>query len=213
MTISMTTTGQGRIAIVDDHELLLDGLTTWVRSNAGDLTVVVSVTGWFDLIRDPEFPPEVTIMDFQLKEPISIESRIRTCLAAGSQVVVVSALETDEVRERVLAAGAAAFVAKSRPANEVVDAVREALVGGAKAEALGSDRAAGGLPFSEEVLEALRLYASGNSPVDIALTMNLPFESVKGYIATVREHYAAAGRAAASKQELIRRAAEDGYLL
>jgi hypothetical protein len=94
-----------------------------------------------------------------------------------------------------------------------VDAVREALIGATQADALTGDRAAGALPFSDDILEALRLYASGNSPVDIALAMNRPFESVKGFIATVREHYAAEGRAVASKQELIRRAAEDGYLL
>ncbi len=206
-------TGQSRIAIVDDHELLLDGLTTWVRSNASDLLVVASVTGWFDLIRDPEFPPDMTIMDFQLREPISIESRIRTCLAAGSGVVVVSSLEGDDVNERVLAAGGAAFVPKSRPASEVVDAVRAALhARDSDREGTRVDRVAG-LPFDSDVLTALRLYASGNSPVDIAVTMNLPFEYVKGLIATVRNHYIDTGRLAASKQDLIHRAAEDGYLV
>lgn len=211
MTIS-NTTALSRVAIVDDHELLLDGLTTWVRSNADDLVVVVSVTGWFDLIRDPEFPPDITIMDFQLKEPISIESRIRTCLAAGSRVVVVSALETDEVRERVLAAGAAAFVTKARPASEVVDAVRAALLGGKEMSNHTGGSRTGGSPFDGDVLAALRLYASGNSPVDIAVTMGVPFEKVKSFLATVREHYADTGRPAVSKQDLFRRAAEDGYL-
>jgi DNA-binding NarL/FixJ family response regulator len=214
--VPATTTERRRVAIVDDHELLLDGLTTWVKSNAEDLDVVVSVTGWFELIRDPAFPPEVTIMDFQLREPVSIETRIRTCLAAGSQVVVVSALETAEVRERVLAAGAAAFVAKSRPAEDVVDAVRDALDGGSRRTAaeLGDDDSSGPPPFDDHrVIDTLRLYASGNSPVDIALTLGLPFEVVKGFLTAVRDHYLTAGRSAGTKQELIRRAAEDGYLL
>lgn len=213
---STGTGGSPRVAILDDHELLLDALTTWVRLNAQDLTVVTSVTGWFDLIRSPEFPPDVVIMDYQLREPVSVETRVRTCLAAGAVVVMVSALDTDDVRDRILAAGAAAFVPKSRPADEVVEAVRLALtpvdVSAIAAESTHRVDSVDSL-FTPAEVEALRLYASGNSPVDIALRMSLPFESVKGYLSRVREHYASEGRPVQSKHELIRRAAEDGYLL
>jgi DNA-binding NarL/FixJ family response regulator len=205
-----------RVAILDDHELLLDALTTWVRLNARDLNVVASVTGWFDLIRSPEFPPDVVIMDYQLREPVSVETRVRTCLAAGAVVVMVSALDSADVRDRILAAGAAAFVPKSHPADEVVEAVRLALTP-VDVSAIIASRQHDVHPqdslFTPAEVEALRLYASGNSPVDIALRMSLPFESVKGYLSRVREHYASEGRPVQSKHELIRRAAEDGYLL
>lgn len=202
-----------RVAIVDDHELLLDGLTTWVQSNANDFSVVASVTGWLDLVKSHEFPPDVTIMDFQLKEQISIESRVRTCLAAGSQVVVISAIDSEETRARVMAAGAFAFVAKSRPAAEVVDAARRALQGSDQ-HTVELETTQTTVPrFHKHVLDTLRLYALGNSPVDIAVTMDLPFDHVKAYLAEVRDHYAADEHADISKQELIRRATADGYVL
>ncbi|MEO6826173.1 MAG: response regulator [Microbacteriaceae bacterium] len=212
MSIEITAT-TGRIAIVDDHELLLDGLATWVKANAPDLRVVTSVTGWFDLIRDPQFPPDVTIMDFELREPVSIETRIRTCLAAGSAVVVVSALESARLRDQVLRAGAAGFVPKSQPAGEVVTAVRHALSAKTTPTADPDEAvAADSYPFGVDALTTLRLYASGNSPVDIAVSRKLPFERVKKHLADVRTYYASGGRAAATRQQLIRRAVEDGYL-
>jgi DNA-binding NarL/FixJ family response regulator len=213
MTVQMTP-GTMRLAIVDDHELLLDGLTTWVTKNAPDLKVIASVTSWFDLIRDEEFPPDVTVMDFQLKEPVSIETRIRTCRAAGSQVVVVSALESPQVRDRVLAAGAAAFVPKSRPAEDVVDAVRRVLAGGdAVPTAPDEEDCPAACPFTDDVLETLRLYANGESPIDIAVSRHMTIDVVRSHLSGMRDHYVTEGRSAGTRQELILRAAEDGYLL
>ncbi|WP_374947792.1 response regulator [Agreia sp.] len=190
-----------RVAIVDDHELVLDGLTMYMRSNAADLDVVISVTGWFELIGHPAFAPDVVVMDLQLQESISIETRVTSCLAAGALVVVVSSLETDELRERSLAAGASAFVPKSSPADAVVDAVRSAWSSVHESNT-----------FIDAQLEILRLYADGLSPVDIGLQLGLSFEVVKTHLSRIRDHYAASGRPTHSKQDLIRRAAEDGLV-
>jgi len=190
-----------RVGIVDDHELLLDGLTTYMLGNASDLDVVISVTGWFEMIRHPAFAPDVVVMDLQLQEPISIETRVRTCLAAGALVVVVSALDTDEIRERSLAAGASVFVSKSSPADAVLDAVRTAW-----------SEKKGKAALVDTALDTLRLYADGLSPVDIGLQLGISFEAVKNDLSRIRDHYAATGRPARSKQDLIRRAAEDGLV-
>jgi DNA-binding CsgD family transcriptional regulator len=60
--------------------------------------------------------------------------------------------------------------------------------------------------------EALKLYVSGLSTVDVAENMNVQYETAKTYLRRVREKYAKAGRPASKKADLIRRAAEDGYL-
>ena len=190
-----------RLGIVDDHALLLDGLATFLRAHAADVDVVIAATGWFDLIRHPDFAPDVVVMDLQLQEQVSIETRVRTCLAAGAAVVVVSALETDEIRRRSLAAGAVSFVPKSSPAGAVLDAVRQAF----------ANRAVSGGPEHAE-LETLRLYANGLSPVDIGLELGLPFETVKSHLAHLRGRYATGGRPSLSKQDFLRRAAEDGLV-
>jgi DNA-binding CsgD family transcriptional regulator len=60
--------------------------------------------------------------------------------------------------------------------------------------------------------EAFRLYVSGFSTNEVAAQMNVQYETAKTYLRRVREKYAKANRPASKKSELIRRAAEDGYL-
>ena len=60
--------------------------------------------------------------------------------------------------------------------------------------------------------EALKLYVAGLSTGEVADAMNVQYETAKTYLRRVREKYAKADRPASKKAELIRRAAEDGYL-
>ena len=113
-----------RLALLDDHELIVDSLSTWFTDHAPDFEVVVRATAWMDLIRHPEFPVDLVLMDLQLGDNISIESRIRACRAAGAKVLVVSAVDDEASRERCFAAGAAGFVSKTLPAEDLVDLAR-----------------------------------------------------------------------------------------
>ena len=61
-------------------------------------------------------------------------------------------------------------------------------------------------------LEAFKLYVSGYSTVEVAQQMNVQYETAKTYLRRVREKYSKANRPASKKADLIRRAAEDGYL-
>jgi DNA-binding CsgD family transcriptional regulator len=61
-------------------------------------------------------------------------------------------------------------------------------------------------------LDALKLYVAGFSTVEVASQMNVQYETAKTYLRRVREKYAKANRPASKKADLIRRAAEDGYL-
>ncbi|GAA0991779.1 DNA-binding response regulator [Subtercola frigoramans] len=116
-----------RLAIIDDHTLVLDGLSTWFAANAPDFDLVISVSVWSELIRHPAFPPDVVLMDFQLVEPLTIESRVGLCKAAGAAVVVMSAVTSTAEIGRILNAGASRFVPKSQPAAELLAAVRAAV--------------------------------------------------------------------------------------
>src|ERR1700712_2688146 len=104
-----------RLAILDDHEVLLDSRGSGISANAPDFDLVLSATTWLQLVHSENFPTDLVFIDFQLKEPVSIEARVRTCRAAGARVMVLSSVDTREARERALAAGAAEFVSKSLP--------------------------------------------------------------------------------------------------
>ncbi len=208
-----------RLAILDDHEVLLDSLSSWIGSNAPDFDLVLSAHTWLQLVHSANFPTELVFIDFQLKEPVSIEARVRTCRAAGAKVIVLSSLDTTEVRDRALAAGASAFLSKSIPMHDVMDTARSVMGVEASADLQRDWRP---LPvgavnesrpkLSAGELEAFKLYVSGFSTVEVAQQMNVQYETAKTYLRRVREKYSKANRPASKKADLIRRAAEDGYL-
>jgi DNA-binding NarL/FixJ family response regulator len=208
-----------RLALLDDHEVLLDTLSTWIITNAPDFELVLAASTWLELVHSDNFPTDLVLLDFQLKEPVSIEARVRTCRAAGAKVIVLTSLDSKESEERALAAGAVAFLSKSRSMREVMDTARE-VMGRAKASSNQQDwrPLPGGAThparpkLSAGEIEALRLYVHGLSTAEVAKTMNVQYETAKTYLRRVREKYAKVGRPASKKTELIRRAAEDGYL-
>jgi DNA-binding CsgD family transcriptional regulator len=61
-------------------------------------------------------------------------------------------------------------------------------------------------------IDALKLYVAGHSTSEVAAKLNVQYETAKTYLRRVREKYARANRPASKKADLIRRAAEDGYL-
>lgn len=212
-------TSRIRLAILDDHEVLLDSISSWISSNAPDFDLALSAHTWLELVHSDNFPTELVFIDFQLKEPVSIEARVRTCRAAGAKVIVLSSLDTREARERALEAGASAFVSKSVPMREVMETARDVMgmVPGQDFQRDWRPLPVGAVnqvrpKLSTGETEALKLYVSGHSTIEVARQMNVQYETAKTYLRRVREKYAKANRPASKKAELIRRAAEDGYL-
>ncbi len=208
-----------RLAILDDHELLLDSLATWIATHALDFELVLTAPTWFELVQSDQFPTDLVLLDFQLQEPVSIEARVRTCRAAGAKVIVLTSLDTLDARDRAFDAGASAFLSKTMPLDEVMETARRVM----GMESTGTPvRDWRPLPrgaqhparpkLSTSEKEALALYATGYSMSEVASQMHVQYETAKTYLRRVREKYARAGRPASTKADLTRRAAEDGYL-
>jgi len=206
-----------RLAVLDDHEVLLDTLASWINANAPDFDLVLTASTWLELVHSDEFPTDLVIIDFQLKEPVSIEARVRTCRAAGAKVIVLTSLDAPEVRQRAIDSGVSAFLTKAVPMTEVMDVARKVMGVVPRTQAGGWRPTSGALSQSKPRLsagetQALTLYVSGLSTQEVAEQMDVQYETAKTYLRRVREKYAKAGRPASRKAELIRRAAEDGYL-
>ncbi len=210
-----------RLAILDDHELLLDSLATWIEKNAPEFDLVVRASSWLELVHSDAFPTDLVIMDLQLKESVSIGARVRTCRAAGAKVIVLSAVDTPEDRDAALAAGAVAYVTKSQPMTELLAAALSAAgrgIGRAASTQKPAWRPKPLIPesarprLSDGERQALVLYADGRTTSEVARAMNVQYETAKTYLRRVREKYGKAGRPTSSRADLIRRAAEDGYL-
>ena len=203
-----------RMAILDAHAMLLDSLASWIGSNAPDFIVTLRASTWRDLVHSPAFPTQLVLLDLQLKEPISIEARVRTCRAAGAKVIVLSSLDTPEARALAHDAGVAAFLPRTSSMREVMDVARAVMGVSVATRSWRSpepiDATRPRLSAGESM--ALTLYVSGLTTARVAERMGVRYETAKTYLRRVREKYAKVNRPASKKAELAIRAAEDGYL-
>ena len=79
-----------RLALVDDHRMLLGALTEWIRNAADDIAMVAAVTTWPELLTHPEFPVDVVLLDLDLKDNIPVALKISTLKTTGVKVILIN---------------------------------------------------------------------------------------------------------------------------
>lgn len=210
-------TGRIRVAVVDDHRMVLDGLRSWITEAASDIDVVAAVTSWTELLAHPEHPAQVVLLDLDLRDGLPLSAKVPSLKAAGCAVVVVSAFAEPAKMREALEAGALGYVPKNESGEVLVRAVRAAAQGtgtlnGELAFLLLTDAARRRPPLSRQERRALCLYVSGLKLSSVARRLGVSDETAKSYLKRVREKYARAGREARTKLELYQRAVEDGLL-
>jgi two-component system, NarL family, uhpT operon response regulator UhpA len=207
------------VGIVDDHQVLLDGLTAWIRARTDDVRVAVACTTWHRLLASDAYPVDVVLLDLELGDALPAAVKIATLRMAGVATVVVGTTAAPAMVRECISAGALGFVPKSEDASVLLDAVRTAARGetylsATVAAALLADdgRAEAAPRLSEQERRVLVLYASGLPMKSVARRLDVGYETAKSYLGRVRDKYALCGREARSKIDLRRRAVEDGLI-
>jgi DNA-binding NarL/FixJ family response regulator len=121
-----------RVLVVDDHAVVRRGLLAFLEGE-GDLDVVGEARGGaeaLDVLAHLDAdgkPPDVVLMDLQMKPMDGIES---TRLVRGEypdvEVVALTSFGEPERAQRALEAGASGYLLKDADADEVAEAVRAA---------------------------------------------------------------------------------------
>lgn len=214
MSIASVTLG-----IVDDHQVLLDGLNAWIRTRATDIRVTIACTTWPQLLTSDAFPVDVVLLDLDLGDGLPAAVKIATLRMTGVATVVVSTFADPAMVRECISAGALGYVPKSEDAAVILDAVRTAARGetylsaAVAAALLSDDGPDGSVPkLSDQERRVLVLYASGLPMKSVARRLDVGYETAKSYLGRVREKYAECGREARSKIDLRRRAVEDGLI-
>lgn len=112
-----------RVAIVDDHRLLVEALASALEAEGHD--VLRPALGSLDALREEltDAAPDVALVDLDLAGSGNGEELITPLSVAGVCVVVLSAT-TDEARiGRCLELGAAGWVPKSAPFEALLDTI------------------------------------------------------------------------------------------
>jgi DNA-binding NarL/FixJ family response regulator len=207
-----------RLAIVDDHRMLLGALTEWIRNAAPDIDMVAAVASWPELLTNPAFPVDVVLLDLDLKDNIPVSLKISTLKTTGVRVVLMSTYSEPNVVREALAAGALGYLVKSEDASMIVEAIRAAAEGESfvSAEldlALNSGEVGGAPKLSAQERRVMALYGGGEPVKAVAYQLGISEETAKSYLKRIREKYRVAGIDVGTKVALRKRAIQDGILL
>jgi DNA-binding NarL/FixJ family response regulator len=207
-----------RIAIVDDHKMLLGALTEWIRNAANDITMVAAVATWPELLTHPEFPVDVVLLDLDLKDNIPVSVKLSTLKTTGVKSVLMSTYSEPNVVREALAAGALGYLVKSEGAEMIAEAIRAANVGdsyiSAELDLALSQGDVGGAPkLSAQERRVMALYGAGEPVKSVAFKLGISDETAKSYLKRIREKYRVAGYDVGTKVALRKRAIIDGILL
>jgi len=206
-----------RLAIVDDHRMILGALTEWIKS-AQDVDMVAAVPSWAELLAHPAFPVDVVLLDLDLKDNIPISVKISTLKTMAVRVVLMSTYSEPNVVREALAAGALGYLVKTEEADMIVEAIRSASRGEAfiSAEldlALNAGEIGGAPKLSAQERRVMALYGGGEPVKAVAFQLSISEETAKSYLKRIREKYRVAGFDVGTKVALRKRAIEDGILI
>ena len=207
-----------RLALVDDHRMLLGALTEWIRGAADDINMVAAVTTWPELLTHPEFPVDVVLLDLDLKDNIPVSLKISTLKTAGVKTVLMSTYSEPALVREALAAGALGYLVKSEEASTIVEAIHAANEGesyiSAELDLALHSGAAGASPrLSAQERRVMALYGAGEPVKAVAHQLGISEETAKSYLKRIREKYRLAGFDVGTKVALRKRAIQDGILL
>lgn len=217
----MSTVPDIRVVVVDDHQILREGLSSLLGALDGLAVVGTAADGRDAIHVVAETEPDVVVMDIQMPELDGIEAtRHITGRQPGVRVVMLTMNEDDETVLSAIRAGASGYLLKGSGADEVHNAIRAAAAGGmvfgaslaarvATYFAGGAARAEEPEPFpdlTDRERDVLRLLAAGRSNDAIAAELYVSNKTVRNAVSGIYAKLHAAGRA-----EAIIKAREAGY--
>jgi len=187
-----------RVLLVDDQPLVRAGLTRILRSRDGFEIVGQCEDGQEALEAVAADRPDVVLMDVRMKRMDGAEAtrRLRETPDAPP-VLVLTTFDDDDVVRAALSAGAAGFVLKDAPGEDIIRATRVVAEGGAWLDPNVTGRVletyrSQALPRAEEAakveeltdreVDVLRLIARGSTNREIAGELFISEGTVKTHI-------------------------------
>ena len=181
---------RARVVMVDDHAALRVGLRHMLGAEP-DLEVVADV-GTLREAREAlkAHKPDLLMLDLGLGDEFSLGwlPRLREDSPA-TRILVLSAHSEQLYAERVLRAGAQAYLMKTAPLEDLLKAIRRVLAGQIAVSDAQRDamvqRAVGGAGAGPEMsareIEVLRHVAAGRSTADIAQRLNRSIKTIESH--------------------------------
>lgn len=178
-----------RVFLADDHPVVRRGLRTLIEARH-DMTVVGEAGDGLKLLNaERKETWDVLVLDLSLPRVGGMEAlrRLRA-ECPGLCVVILSMYPEAQYAPRLLAAGAAAYLSKDLPPEEVVRVVGQVARGAYRAPA--REAAASEVPharLSPREYQVFALLCEGKSVNEIAAELDLAATTVSNHLAKVKE--------------------------
>jgi DNA-binding NarL/FixJ family response regulator len=189
------------IYIIDDHPLLVQGLTDLINTQS-DMKVTGTTPEWtVALTQFQKEKPDVVILDITLKNANGVEvlKNLRVHFP-DLKVLMLSMHDESLYAMRALKAGAQGYIMKAAATEKVITAVRQILSGElylseemsrrAMATLVGRKKEAGGSPLedlSDRELEVFTLIGEGLTTRQIADKLHLSVKTIETHRAHIKE--------------------------
>lgn len=210
-----------RILLVEDHEIVREGVRVMVNSQPDMEVVAEAGDGRTALHLAAELQPDIAVMDISMPDMNGLQAteKIRQ-RCPGVRILTLTRHSDLGFLQQLLAAGASGYVLKQSASKELLAAIRTVAAGGRHLDPAVAGKVNGGFArqrsktgsvshgsLSDRETEVLRLIALGYSNKDIAAHLEI---SVK----TVEVHRANAMRKLhmRSRIDIVRYAMLQGWL-
>lgn len=192
------------ILVADDHPVVRDGLVA-VLSTQPDFEVVgeagsgVDVVKMYNMLR-----PDIVLMDLEMPEMDGV-SALATVRESDpdARVIIFTAFDTDERILDAVRAGAAGYLLKGAPRDEVFRAVRTVHAGGSLLEPIvasklmqqiSREQGDAAEPLTPREREVIGLLAQGLQNKEIALELSISERTVKFHVSSILAKLGAGNR-------------------
>ncbi|GAA4529170.1 response regulator transcription factor [Amycolatopsis samaneae] len=191
-----------RVLLADDQALVRGALASMLRLES-DLEVVAEVgSGTEVLDAARRTAPDIALLDVQMpgRDGLSVAAELRRALP-DCRVIICTTFSRPGYLSRAMSAGAAGYVVKDSPPEQLVNAIRRVHAGlrfvdpALAAESL----ATGASPLTDREADVLRAAADGGTVADIARTVGLTEGTVRNHLSSAIGKTQARTRAEAAR--------------
>jgi len=195
----MTEIGKIRVLIVDDHQVVRQGLRTFLDLNEDIQVIGEAVDGQEAIELVTQLAPDVVLMDLVMPrlDGIAATARIKA-LNQGAKVIALTSFTEDDKVFPAIQAGASSYLLKNVSPDGLVEAIRAAYRGEARlhpdvmrklmekvAAQTGSAKPVDSVQLTGREGEVIRLVAQGKSNREIAETLVISEKTAKAHISNI----------------------------